>query len=154
MCTSQDGEAKYWLEPSTRLADIDRVRVQSLLLLSLTPAFGAFICTGVETVAQSIDLAARVSSAFLVILLIAFSIYLVRSRATLPPDQQALISSPVFTFMLATTIINAGVQAVAAAGAFGRLSFSVIYFGLVVILVQGVLQFLRIIVARPKPEDA
>ena len=123
-------------------------------MLALTPAFIAFIFTGIETAALNVEFAARVSSAFLVVLLIGFAIYLVRSPSTLPPDQLALVSSPVYNFMVATTILNAGVQVFTTAGVFGRFAFSVVYFGLVVILVQGVLQFLRIIISRPKPDDA
>ena len=76
-----------FLQRSSGLADIDRVRVQSLLMLALTPAFIAFVFTGIETAALNVEFAARVSSAFLVVLLIGFSIYLVRSPSTLPPDQ-------------------------------------------------------------------
>lgn len=138
-----------FLQRSTRLADIDRVRVQTLLLLGLTPAFIAFILTGTETIVQSTGLAARIASAVLAVLLAAFTIYLLKSRASLPKDQVGLISSSVFIFMLTTTIVNALIQAMAALGFFGPLAFTVVYFGLVLILFLGVLQFFRIIVARP-----
>lgn len=138
-----------FLQRSTNLTDIDRVRVQTLLLLALTPAFIAFILTGTETIVQSSIVAARISSAILAALLSVFGVYLLKTRASLPKDQVALVSTSVFVFMLVMTVGNALIQTVSAVGYFGALAFTVVYFGLVAILIQGVLQFFRIIIARP-----
>ena len=129
---------------------VDRWRVTNLLAVTLTPAFAAFFAMGMARILVGEEIAWRSGSAFLALVLCLFHYFIPAGRRKLPTEQQHIVSPRAFAFMYGTTLVILAFQAAAAIGLFGSHVFVVFFYGLVTMLLVGALQFMRIILVRPK----
>lgn len=138
-----------FLQGSAQLTPLDRFRILNLLSLALAPAFIAFFHIGIEGVLRESDYATRASSSALAACILLFASFIAKRRSALPPDQRALLGSGVYLLMGTAALLNLAAQVFSVAMLEGAASYGVLYFGLVLLLLQAVFQFVRIIVARP-----
>lgn len=138
-----------FLQRSSQLSALDRLRILNLLLLALLPAFIVFTCIGFESILADLDLAVRISSAVFAGCLLIFVISIPRRLKRLPSDQRELIRTGAFLFLLVAVVGNIIAQTLSSITFEGRVAFGTLFFGLSVILLQGVIQFIWIIIARP-----
>ena len=138
-----------FLQRSSQLSALDRFRIFNLLLLALLPAFIVFTCIGFESILADLDLAVRISSAVLAGCLLIFVISIPGRLKRLPSDQRELIRTGAFLFLLVAVAGNIIAQTLSSITLEGGVAFGTLFFGLSVILLQGVIQFIWIIIARP-----
>lgn len=142
-----------FLQRSQKLSPVDRFRTINLLLLALTPAFLAFLCIGLVSAFGDAASAARASSAAFAIWLACILMFIYRSRRRLPAEHQGALSTTIFVCMYAV-----GFSLILALGASSasdfRHTYSVFYFGLVVMLLLAVIQFIRILIGERVEDDA
>ena len=129
---------------------VDRWRVMNLLMVTLAPAFAAFFAMGITRIVVSEEIAWRSASVFLALMLCMFMYIAPAGRRKLPSDQRDIVGPRIFVFMFGSTLIVLAFQGAAAFGAFGSHVFVVFFYGLVTMLLLGVVQFVRIILVRPK----
>jgi hypothetical protein len=141
-----------FLHGSNELPKIDKHRVTSLLSFALIPGFTALSCIGLELTLQDIDSATRISSGLLSIALTALIAFSIIDRRSMARDQLALTQQG-FRASFFITIIAAVVLA-QLCGILGLIeSPPTFFFGLVSILLLGVVQFTRILLLRRANED-
>jgi hypothetical protein len=145
--------ATAFLHRSRDLSPVDRYRVVNLLLLSLTPAFVAFLCIGLASLLGNIEIAARASSAAFAIWLVFVLAHIYRMKRRLPPDHANSLNNTIFLYMYLAAAINIVAQIVSAFSSSGYY-WSVFYFGLIVVLLQAVVQFVRILIGQRVHDDA
>jgi hypothetical protein len=142
-----------FLQRSRKLSPIDRFRTINLLLLALTPAFFVFLRNGVTSVTEDGASAARYSSAVFAIWLGCVLLFIYRARRQMPAEHEGALNNRIFVSMYA-----AGIALILALGASVAFSFeyvySVFYFGLVLMLVFAVIQFIRILIGERVEDDA
>lgn len=131
-----------FIHRSRELPPIDRWRILNLLTLALTPPFVALLCIGLMRSLGSEADASRASSALLAVWLVALAIWVARAKGSLPVSHAEAIHPTYLRVMFSLTWGNALAQAVAAMWP-PTDGFTVLYFGLVVILLQAVIQFIR-----------
>lgn len=134
-----------FLQKSSSLSPVDRFRTLNLLLLALTPAFLSFLCIGLLILSGDIILASRVTSIVFAVS-VFFTLYSVfRSRRKLPAEHQRALNNKIILVMFLVSGIVL-VSQVASALIDSRYAYPILYFGLVVMLLQAVVQFVRILV--------
>jgi cytochrome bd-type quinol oxidase subunit 2 len=136
-----------FIHQSGELSPVDRFRTISLLVLALMPALLAFICVGLMFELSEVDAAARVTSTVFAASLLSALLQNNKARNALPDDHRRALSGPLVALMYAATAANMALQAISALGFVGA-PRTVLYLGLVFVLFQGVVQFVRIIVGR------
>jgi hypothetical protein len=142
-----------FIQQSRRLTPVDRFRTISLLLLALTPAFLSFLCIGLVSVVGDIELASRISAGVLAIWMAGLLLFLYRSKRQMPSEHERALNQTIFAFMYATAIIV--IVAMTIAAAFDtRYAYATFYFGLVVVLIMAVVQFIRILIGERVQDDA
>jgi len=122
----------------------DVYRVLNLLMMALGPAFIALAALGILKVTASIQYA----NGLLLIFIVCAVLQAILGRRSLTVDEQEVLIPRVIFVMQAAFFLNAGIQLLASLGLFES-PFIALYAGLVVILLQAVVQFIRLIVARP-----
>jgi|GEM_PF-2031908 len=126
---------------------VDRFRILNLLLMSLTPGFLSFISLGlVQITSKAIEVSAAISAATLAILVFFIS----RARSKVPAVDKHLVGLHIYVPMLSIFIIVMVLQALIAISVIDSHEFIVYYYSLVAILFLAVVQFARLILARPK----
>ena len=122
----------------------DIFRVLNLLLMALGPAFIALIALGLNYEVESIRYANGALFLFVLIAIVQSEIGM--RRLTL--DQRKILVRPIVLAMQAAFAANALLQ-LAALMEFIQGAFIILYGGLVLVLAQAVVQFVRLIIARP-----
>ena len=128
---------------SSDAVQLDRLRLQNLLLSATIPGFLAFISLGLYEIVDDAAVAWRLSSGFAAIMYTALAVAILRSMMKLPDSQRAKMNLVMFPVIIGTHVINVIVQTMAASGLLGVDAFSVFYFGLIAVLALGVYQFVR-----------
>lgn len=142
-----------FLHRSRTLAPIDRFRTINLLLLALTPAFLVFLFNGLASLFADTVFVARLSSAVFAVWLACMLLLIFLAKRRLPTEHEAALSNVIFVGMYAIGI--AMVIVVGASAVFGqKYAFSTFYFGLVVMLLFAVVQFIRILIGARVESDA
>lgn len=142
-----------FLHRSQVLTPIDRFRTINLLLLALTPAFLVFIFNGLTYVFEEAAFVARFSSAVFAACLACILIFIYRAKQRLPTDHEAALNNAIFMGMY--VIGTAMVVVLGASAVFGqKYSLSTFYFGLVIMLLFAVVQFIRILIGARVENDA
>ncbi len=138
-----------FLQRSSQLSGLDRFRILNLLLFALLPAFIAFTCIGFESILADLDLAVRISSAVFAGCLLIFVISIPSRLNRLSSDQRGLIRTGAVLSVVVTVVGNIIAQTLSSIALEGGVAFGTLFFGLSVILLQGVIQFVWIIIERP-----
>jgi hypothetical protein len=142
-----------FLHRSRSLTPIDQFRTINLLLLSLTPAFLAFLFTGMASMSEDMVFVAKFSSVVFAVWLACMLVFIYRAKRRLPPEHEAALSSGIFVGMYAvgtSMVVVLGASAIFAQ----KYAFSTFYFGLVVMLLFAVVQFIRILIGVRVEDDA
>ena len=142
------GVIGIFIHRSGHWAHVDRFRITNLLVMSLTPGFLAFFTLGLLQVAQA-DIAVRISSGVYTLTLFSLLIFLPRDRARVPDQDKHLVGSHIFFPMAGTFAAIMVTQALVTISVLDRHTFTIYYYSLVVMLLLAVVQFIRLIVARP-----
>lgn len=130
---------------------VDQFRITNLLLMSLTPGFLAFLTLGLIQVSDSaIELSAVAFATALALLLILIP----RARAKVPARDQHLVGLHIFIPIASTFGVLLVVQTLLAISVISSNAFIIYYFSLVVMLLLAVVQFARLILARPDASPA
>ena len=120
-----------------QLAPVDRFRTMTMLLLALMPAFISFLFIGLMLELFRSDDAVRITSGVFAICIALVVWQNSRSRRALPSSHQQALSTPLVVFMYAGALLNALIQAISASG-FLEATYTVLYYGLVFVLLQAV----------------
>lgn len=136
-----------FLHQSGALSPVDRFRTMTMLLLALMPAFIGFFCIGLMLELFTPDVAVRITSGVFAILIAFIAWHNNRSRRALPSAHRQALSAPLVAIMYAGTVLNTIIQAASAAG-FLDATYTVLYYGLVFVLLQAVVQFIRILIGK------
>lgn len=142
-----------FLHQSGKLAPVDRFRTMTMLVLALMPAFIGFFCTGLMLELFMPDDAVRITSGVFAICIAFIAWHNNRSRKALPSAHRQALSAPLVALMYAGTVLNTLIQALSAAG-FLDATYTVLYYGLVFVLFQGVVQFIRILIGSRATDAA
>jgi hypothetical protein len=136
-----------FLHRSNELRKVDRHRVSNLLSFSLIPGFVALTCIGLELTLNDLDTATRLSSGLLGVSVFGLIAFALLDRRSIPEDQQPLIHTGIGArFFVSAAAVNVMAQTGAAFGFIP--SAPTLFFGLLVTLLLGVIQFFRIILIR------
>ena len=128
-----------------------------LLLMSLTPGFLAFVTLGLLPISDS---AIRISAALFVATIVLLLTFIPRARLKVPAEHQPWVGLHIFVPMSLTFIVIVILQALIAAAVIDQYEFTIYYDSLVIVLLLAVVQFARLILARPvasseqSPDDA
>ena len=142
------GVVGIFLRRSGDWAYVDRFRLTNLLIMSLMPGFLAFFALGLLqtlTPQHSMQVAAAAFVASVALTLI----FIPRARSRVPEEDKHLVGLTIFVPMSATFAAILLLQALVALSVIEKHAFLVYYFSLVVVLFLAVVQFARIILARP-----
>ena len=131
---------------SGRWLYVDQFRITNLLLMSLTPGFLSFFTLGLVQISPH---AVRISAAVFATLLALLLVVISRSRAKIPERDQHLVGFRIFIPMSSTFVIIMVTQALVAISVITSYEFIIYYYCLVVMLLLAVVQFARLILARP-----
>jgi len=141
-----------FLHRSRILTPVDRFRTINLLLLALTPAFLVFLFNGLTSMFENAVFVSRLSSAVFAAWLACMLLYVYRAKQRLPAEHEAALSNAIFLGMYA--VGTAMVIVLGASAAFGqRYVHSTFYFGLVILLLFAVIQFIRILIGARVEDD-
>lgn len=132
---------------------VDRFRITNLLVMSLTPGFLAFLTLGLFQVSSQLA-ATRISAGVFAATIAILLFFIPRARARIPERDQYLVGLRVFIPMSSAFAIVLVVQALVAAGVISSHIFTLYYYSLVVLLLLAVVQFARLILARPEADSA
>lgn len=122
----------------------DVYRVLNLLLMALGPAFIALFSLGIMRVSLPIQYANGMMLVFIASSLLQAE----RGRHRLTPEQRQVLIPAVIIAMYSIFIINGLLQFLSSLNLLPN-GFIILYGGLVVVLAQAVVQFVRLIIARP-----
>jgi len=141
-----------FLHRSRVLTPIDRFRTINLLLLALTPAFLVFLFNGLVSAFVDAVVAARISSAVFAVWLAGMLLLIYRAKRRLPAEHEAALNNAIFAGMY--TIGMAMVIVLGASAVFGqKYLHSTFYFGLVILLLFAVIQFIRLLIGARVEDD-
>lgn len=136
-----------FLQRSRTLSPVDRFRTINLLLLALTPAFLVFLRNGLASAIGDTGSADRYSSAVFAIWLACMLLFIYRAKRRLPAEHESALNNTIFVCMYAGGIVL--ILALGASITFStEHAYSVFYFGLVVMLLFAVVQFVRILIGE------
>jgi len=125
---------------------VDQFRVTNLLLMSLTPGFLSFISLGLIPISsRAIEISAGIFAATIALLLT----FIPRARSKVPKHDQYLVGARIFLPMSLTFVVIFIMQALVAISVIDRYEFTIYYYSLVLMLLLAVVQFARLILARP-----
>jgi hypothetical protein len=136
--------AAAFIHQSQAMKAEDVYRVLNMLLMALGPAFIALFALGVLKVSLPIQYANGLLLLFTVVSILQAEL----GRRRLTSEQQKVLIPLVIVLMQSTFVINGLFQLLACLYILQE-AFIVLYGGLVVVLAQAVVQFVRLIVARP-----
>jgi hypothetical protein len=136
--------AAAFLHQSKSMGAEDVYRILNLLLMALGPAFIALFALGVLRVSLPIQYA----NGLLFLFVLAGVVQAELGMRKLTMDQKRVLIRSVIIAMQSVFVVNGVLQLLAAAGLLQE-AFVILYGGLVVVLAQAVVQFVRLIVARP-----
>ena len=131
------------------LAPPDLLRVMNLLFFALGPAFMVFIAIGLLHFTDSPMPSFRYATGALGLYISAVASYAIIARNKLPVQQKAILRTSIFISMIAVSVVNAMLQFLATLGFIDGVIYQVFYAGLIIMLAQGFVQFVRLIIARP-----
>ena len=142
-----------FLHRSRTLTPIDRFRTINLLLLALTPAFLVFLFNGLTAVFEDAIFVARFSSAVFAVWLVCMLLFIFGAKRRLPTEHEAALNNAIFVGMYAVGTVQVIVLGVSAL--FGQTyAYSTFYFGLVIMLLFAVVQFIRILIGARVDDEA
>ena len=141
------GVVGIFINRSGQWIHVDRFRVTNLLVMSLTPGFLSFVTLGLLPITES---AIQISSAIFAAVIALILIIIPRARTKVPARDQSLVGLHIFVPMSATFLVVLILQLLVAAAVINSYEFTIYYYSLVVILLLAVVQFARLILARPK----
>jgi len=142
-----------FLHRSKILGPVDRFRTINLLLLALTPAFLVFLFNGLASVVGDAVFVARISSGAFSVWLACMLLFIYRAKRRLPAEHEEALSNTIFIGMYIAGI--AMVLVLGTSAAFGqKYVHSIFYFGLVVLLLFAVIQFIRILIGTRVETEA
>ena len=125
---------------------VDRFRVTNLLLMSLTPGFLSFISLGLLPI---VDGAIEISAAIFATTIVLLLTFIPRARSRVPEIDRPLVGLRIFVPMSLTFVVLLILQTLIAVSVIDSYEFTVYYYSLVVMLLLAVIQFARLILARP-----
>ncbi|TNF84859.1 MAG: hypothetical protein EP301_10715 [Gammaproteobacteria bacterium] len=125
---------------------VDRYRVTNLLLMSLTPGFLAFITLGLLSITED---AVRISATLFASTIFLLLTFIPRARSKVSARDQHLVGLHIFVPMSASFAVILILQSLIAAAVIDRYEFTIYYYSLVMMLLLAVVQFARLILARP-----
>jgi len=141
-----------FLHRSRSLTPVDRFRTINLLLLALTPAFLAFLFNGLVLVFGDGAFVARFSSAVFALWLACMLLFIFRAKRRLPPEHEQALNNAIFASMYVIGVSL--VTILGASAAFGTMYVhAIFYFGLVIMLLFAVVQFIRILIGARVEDD-
>ncbi|MGK0223075.1 MAG: hypothetical protein ACI9ON_002318 [Limisphaerales bacterium] len=145
------GVVGIFIHRSGKWIYVDRFRILNLLIMSLTPGFLSFVSLGLlQTTSNAIEISAAIFAATLAILMFFIS----RARSKVPAADKHLVGLQIFVPMLSTFIIVMVLQTLVAFSVIDSHEFIVYYYSLVAMLFLAVVQFARLILARPEFSSA
>ena len=132
---------------------VDRFRVTNLLLMSLTPGFLSFITLGLLPIREN---AIQISAALFAATIVLLLTFIPRARARVPASDRPLVGLHIFIPMSLTFVVILILQILIASSVIDEYEFTIYYYSLVVMLLLAVVQFARLILARPEnlPEQS
>ena len=136
--------AAAFIHQNRSMSAEDIYRVLNMLMMALGPAFIALFTLGILHVSLDIRFA---NGLLLIYICCALLQAELGKRRLSAKEQKVLIPKLVFV-MQTVFVLNGATQLLASAGVLSQ-GFLVLYAGLVVVLMQAVVQFVRLIVARP-----
>ena len=140
------GLVAVFLKRASLLQAVEKFRIVSLIVISISPAFLSFLAISLDRLLPASSTAVRTScavmAAYLVVLL--WRAILARKRFSRSEDEQ--INQTFFLIMSVIGFGNIIFQIAASLGAFGSQTFTVFYIGLVILLGMGVSQFVLSII--------
>ena len=122
----------------------DAYRILNMLLMALGPGFIAMFAIGVMSVGVTI----RYANGLLLFFLLTGVLQAELGRRRLSSEQQKVLIPLVIVVMESIFVINGLIQLLSCLNILAG-PFIMLYGGLVVVLAQAVVQFIRLIVARP-----
>ena len=130
---------------------VDRFRITNLLLMSLTPGFLSFVTLGLLSITES---AIQISAAMFACVIVLLLIFIPRARSKVPASDRSLVGLHIFVPISLTFAVVLLLQILVAASVIDSYRFTVYYYSLVVMLLLAVVQFARLILARPGVSSA
>ena len=125
---------------------VDRFRINNLLIMSLTPGFLAFLSLGLLQIA---DRAVEISAAAFALCIFLLLVFIPRARLKVPEVDRPLVGLQIFLPMSLTYAVMLVLQILIATSVIDRFEFTIYYYCLVIMLLLAVIQFARLILARP-----
>lgn len=125
---------------------VDQFRTTNLLLMSLTPGFLSFISLGLFLITPN---AIEISSGIFAATVVVFLIIIPRARSKVPRRDQHLVGLPIFVPISLSFVIILILQTLVATSVIDGYEFAIYYYSLVLMLLLAVVQFARLILARP-----
>lgn len=143
------GVIGIFINQSGRWAYVDRFRITNLLIMSLTPGFMAFFTLGLMHASPGTQNAVNVSAGVFALILSVALVIIPKSRAKVPEQDKHLVGPKIFIPIAASFVIILSLQALIALSILSTQAFVIYYYSLVVMLLLAVVQFARLILARP-----
>ncbi len=141
------GVVGIFIHRSRQWIYVDRFRVTNLLLMSLTPGFLSFFTLGLLPISES---AIQISAAIFASIIVLLLTIIPRARSRVPAVDQPLVGLQIFVPMSMTFVAVLIVQILIAVSVIDRYAFTSYYYSLVALLLLAVVQFARLILARPE----
>jgi len=135
--------------PAATWVAVDRFRLGIVLSTTFLAGFLAFIALALDHMMGGETAWKTTSAIFIIIGIIVLSLS-ARALLRLPADQRDILSNEIIILFFGGSIINIVFQLVNSLGVFGHNAFSILFFGLIWLLVIPVIQFIRLIFIRPR----
>jgi hypothetical protein len=136
--------AAAFIHQKQSMSPEDIYRVLNMLLMALGPAFIALFALGI----LSISVPLQFANGLLLIFILCGVAQAELGMRRLTEEQRKVLIRPIIVTMQIVFILN-GLMQIAVVSGLLEGAFIVLYGGLVLVLAQAVVQFVRLIVARP-----